>query len=81
MDVWAGYPSGLKHEDQGDNLILQLEFITRQQNSILYIRKSDGKNFAEGLSTNLLSWDTDSRSDVAQSLVKRWCITCWVYVT
>jgi len=47
MDVWVGYPSGLSHEDQGDNLILQLEFITRQQNSILHIRKSSGKNFVE----------------------------------
>jgi hypothetical protein len=47
MDVWVAYPSGLRHEDQGDNFILQLEFITRQQNIILHIRKSDGKNFAE----------------------------------
>jgi len=55
MDVWVGYPSGLSHEDQGDNLILQLEFITRQQNGILHIRKSDGKNCAEQQSANLLS--------------------------
>lgn len=71
MDVWVGYPSGLSHEDQGDNLILQLEFITRQQNSILHIRKSSGKNFVEHWSASLLSWDTDCRRDVDQSLVKR----------
>jgi hypothetical protein len=31
MDVRVGYPSGLRPKDLGDNLILQLEFITLQK--------------------------------------------------
>jgi hypothetical protein len=72
MEVWVGYPSDLRHKEQGGSLILQLEFITRQQNNIHHICKSNDKNFARHLSANLLCRDTDSRRVVAQSLVKRW---------